>query len=281
MANPVVPTLPLPSGESVPALGQGLWQIGDRAANRAAEIETLRRGLALGLRVLDTAEMYGEGASERLTGEAIRGRRDEVFLVSKVYPKNAGGRNLAAACEASLRRLGTDRLDLYLLHWRGSVPLAETVAGFEALVQAGKVRHWGVSNFDVDDLEELWAAGGTGCATNQILYNVTRRGPEIALLPWMGARGMPAMAYSPIEQGRLPSSPALGAVADRHGATVAQVMLAFAIRSGRVMAIPKASTLPHVEDNAAAAQLRLDARDLGEIDAAFAPPRRKQPLEML
>ena len=278
---PDLPSVALPSGERLPALGQGLWQIGDSAGKRTVEVDTLRRGLDLGMTVLDTAEMYGEGASERLTGEAISDRRDQVFLVSKVYPRNAGRRAMAASCEASLLRLGTDRLDLYLLHWRGSVPLAETVEGFEVLVRDGKVRHWGVSNFDVDDMEALWAAGGTACATNQILYNVTRRGPEFGLLPWMAGRRMPAMAYSPIEQGRVPDSPALRAVADRRGASVTQVMLAFAIRSGGVMAIPKASSVAHVEDNAGAAAVTLDDRDMAEIDAAFPPPRGKRALEML
>ncbi len=225
--------------------------------------------------------MYGDGASERLAGETIRGRRDDVFLVSKAYPQNAGRAALARACEASLKRLGTDRLDLYLLHWRGSVPLAETVDGFGTLVREGKIRHWGVSNFDVVDMEELWAAGGSACAANQILYNVLRRGPEFDLLPWMAARGVPAMAYSPVEQGRLPASPALDGIAERHGATPARVMLAFAIRSGHVMAIPKASSLAHVEDNAAAAGLALDAGDMEVLDRAFPPPARRTALAML
>lgn len=274
-------TVTLPSGEAVAALGQGLWRVGDAARDRASEVHAIRRGLDLGLTVLDTAEMYGEGASEEITGEAIRGRRDGVFLVSKVYPQNAGVRAMAAACDASLRRLGTDRLDLYLLHWRGSVPLHETVEGFERLVAGGKVRHWGVSNFDVDDLEELWAAGGTACATNQVLYNVTRRGPEFDLLPWMADHRMPTMAYSPVEQGRLPRSPALQEIADKHGASVAQVMLAFAIRSGRVLAIPKATAPAHVEENARSADLGLDADDIAAIDRAFPPPDRKRPLDML
>lgn len=276
-----LPTVDLPSGERLPALGQGLWQVGDAARGRSAEIDTIRRGLDLGLSVLDTAEMYGDGASEALTCEAIGGRRDAAFLVSKVLPRNAGRRAVAASCEAGLKRLGTDRLDLYLLHWRGSVPLAETVEGFEDLVRAGKIRRWGVSNFDVDDLDELWAAGGTACATNQILYNVTRRGPEFTLLDWMARHRMPAMAYSPIEQGRLPRSPALRSLADKHGASLAQVMLAFAIRSGRVMAIPKASTVAHVEDNAKSAAVALDGEDLAELDRAFPPPIAKRPLDML
>ena len=271
----------LASGIEVAALGQGTWRIGDTASTRRAEIATLQRGIDLGLTLIDTAEMYGEGASERLVAAAIRGRRADVTLVSKVYPHNAGRSAMPAALDASLERLGTDRLDLYLLHWRGSVPLAETVETFERLKATGKLVAWGVSNFDVADLEELVAAGGTGCATNQILYNVTRRGPEFDLLPWMAERSMPAMAYTPIEQGRLPTGGALGAIADKHGASIAQVALAFALRSRAVIAIPKASTPAHVEANRAAADLVLDRDDMARIDAAFPPPHRKRPLETL
>lgn len=270
-----------PSGFSAPALGQGCWNIGDSAARRSSEIATLQRGIDLGMTLIDTAEMYGEGASERLVAEAIRGRRERVLLVTKVYPHNAGSAALRAACERSLSRLGVTTIDLYLLHWRGNVPLAETVEGFERLKTEGKIRAWGVSNFDVGDLEELLEAGGTACATNQVLYNIGRRGPEFDLLPWMKRHGMPAMAYSPIEQGRLPRGGALQAVADRHGATPAQVALAFAIRSGGVIAIPKASSLAHVEENAAAGALALTDEDLGVLDRAFPPPRRKTPLAML
>ena len=274
-------TIAFASGARVPALGQGCWNIGDSRATRAAEIAALQRGIDLGLTVIDTAEMYGEGASEQLVGEAIRGRREAVTLVSKVYPKNAGRAAMSAACERSLGRLGVEQIDLYLLHWRGSVPLAETVDAFERLRAAGKIKAWGVSNFDVDDMEELVAAGGEACATNQILYNLTRRGPEFDLLPWMAARGMPAMAYSPIEQGRLPRSQALLAVAAKHHVTAAQIAVAFVMREGSVIAIPKASSVDHVEENAGAAMLRLDAADIATLDAAFPPPGRKQALAML
>ncbi|UDL94773.1 aldo/keto reductase [Lichenihabitans sp. PAMC28606] len=274
-------TIAFRAGATVPALGQGTWKVGDRRAARDAEIATLRRGLSLGLTVIDTAEMYGVGASEELVGTVIQDCRDDVFLVSKVYPHNAGRRAMATSCEASLKRLGTDRLDLYLLHWRGGVPLAETVDGFERLAAAGKIGQWGVSNFDVDDMIDLFAAGGTACAANQVLYNVTRRGPEHTLIPWLDERQIPVMAYSPVEQGRLPSSGALKRIADRHDASVMQVALAFAMRLDNVMAIPKASTVAHVEDNRGAMDFVLNSDDLAEIDAAFPPPRRKTPLDML
>ena len=266
---------------AVLAVGQGTWMIGDRSDRRADEIATLRRGLDLGLGIIDTAEMYGEGASERLVGEAISERREAVTLVSKVYPHNAGRRSMPVACAGSLKRLGVERIDLYLLHWRGSVPLDETVEAFERLKQAGDIGAWGVSNFDVADLDALLQAGGIACATNQILYNLTRRGPEFDLLPWMARHAMPAMAYSPVEQGRLPANPALDHVAARHGVSRAAVALAFAIRSGGVVAIPKASSLAHVEENHAAAALTLDPDDLAALDAAFPPPSRKQRLAML
>ncbi len=266
---------------SVAAIGQGTWNVGDRGDRHADEIATLRRGLDLGLAVIDTAEMYGDGASETLVGEAIAGRRDEIMLVSKVYPHNAGRAAMTRACEASLRRLRVERLDLYLLHWRGSVPLAETVEAFERLKDAGRIGAWGVSNFDVADLEALFAAGGQGCATNQVLYNLTRRGPEFDLLPWMADHGMPVMAYSPIEQGRLPRHAGLRSVAERHGTSIETVALAFAIRAGSVLAIPKASTVAHVEANRAAADLVLDSTDMAALDAAFPPPKRKQPLAVL
>lgn len=268
-------------GRSSPAIGQGTWKIGDDRARHDEEVAALRRGLDHGLTVIDTAEMYGAGAAERLVGEAIAGRRAEVTLVSKVYPQNAGVAAMARACENSLRRLGVERLDLYLLHWRGAVPLAETVEGFERLQRAGKIAAWGVSNFDVADLEELTTAGGSACATNQVLYNLVRRGPEYDLLPYMAARGMPLMAYSPIEQGRLPDHPVLNDVAARHDTTPAAVALAFSVRSGAVLAIPKAGSRAHVEANRASADLTLSPDDLAALDRAFPPPRRKGALEML
>ena len=273
-------TVLLPSGETVPALGMGTWMMGDAQSRRAQELSALRTGLDLGLTLIDTAEMYGSGASEELVGEAVAGRRDEVFLVSKVLPSNASAAGTVRACEASLRRLGTDRLDLYLLHWRGNVPFAATLDGFAALTEAGKIRHWGVSNLDLDDMRELTALPGF-CQTNQILYNLTCRGPEHDLLPWHADAGIPIMAYSPVEQGRLLGSPDLAAVASRHDATPAQVALAWVLRHPHVIAIPKAGTPEHVRENAAARDLRLSPEDLADLDRAFPPPAGPTPLAML
>jgi len=276
------PTAMLPNGEAVPALGQGTWQMAEVASRRAQEIEALRLGVELGLTLIDTAEMYGDGAAEELVAEALAERRDELFLVSKVYPHNASRSGVVQACERSLRRLKTDRIDLYLLHWRGSVPLEDTVAGFEELRRSGKIRHWGVSNFDAEDMEELIEVeDGRNCATNQVLYNVTRRGPEFDLIPWMVDRRMPLMAYSPIEQGRLPSRGVLQRIGQRHGASSFQVALAWLLQKPGVVSIPKASSPEHVRDNHRALDLRLDPEDLAAIDAEFPPPRRKRPLEMI
>lgn len=272
----------LPSGTAVPVLGQGTWYMGDEAHRRADEIASLRLGLDLGMTLIDTAEMYGDGASERLVGEAIAGRRDEVFLVSKVLPSNASRSGTIAACERSLRRLGTDCIDLYLLHWRGRTPFAETIAAFEALQDAGKIRHWGVSNMDVDDMREIARApGGDAMATNQVLYNLTRRGIEFDLLPQAQARGLPLMAYSPIEQGRLTEYPEVQDIADRHGVTPAQVALAWVLRQEGVIAIPKAGTPEHVRENRAALELQLTAEDLEELDDMFPPPDGPESLEMI
>ena len=274
-------TITLPSGDAVPALGQGTWKMGESSSRRAEEIAALREGVALGMSLIDTAEMYGDGATETLVGEALHDVRDRVFLVSKVYPQNGGGRKLMQACEASLKRLRTDRLDLYLLHWRGGIPLADTVDGLEHLKREGKIRHWGVSNLDVDDLEELEAAGGSACATDQVLYNLARRGPEFDLLPWMSARRMPAMAYSPVERGRLADAAPLAEIARRHEASAAVVALAWVLRRPEVIAIPKASTLEHVRQNRRALDLKLTPEDLVQLDASYPPPRRKIGLEML
>ena len=272
----------LPSGEAVPALGQGTWYMGDLPARRAAELAALRAGMDLGMTLIDTAEMYGDGAAERLVGEAIAGRRDQAFIVSKVLPHHATRRGTVAACEASLKRLATDRIDLYLLHWRGGVPLEATLAGFADLQRAGKIRHWGVSNFDVDDMAELTAlAGASAVAANQVLYNLTRRGIEFDLLPQCGASGVPLMAYSPIEQGRLLRDPTLAAIAGRHHATPAAIALAWVLRQPGMIAIPKASTAAHVGQNHAALNIHLQREDLAALDRAFAPPRSKQPLEMI
>ena len=274
-------SLRLADGTEVPSLGQGTWHMGERRGARQAEAAALRLGLDLGLRLIDTAEMYGEGGAEEVVAEAIAGRRDEAFIVSKVYPHNAGGAKLQAACEASLKRLRVEAIDLYLLHWRGSIPLAETVAGFEKLRVAGKIRRWGVSNLDVADLEELGPALAD-CATDQVLYNLQARGPEHDLLPFCRQRGMPVMAYSPVGQGgALLRNRALAAVAARHGVTPAQVALAWTLREPGVVSIPKAADPAHVRQNAAARDIRLEAEDLAALDAAFPPPRRKQPLAML
>jgi diketogulonate reductase-like aldo/keto reductase len=275
-------TVPLPSGERIPALGLGTWFMGEDPALREAELAALRRGLELGLSLVDTAEMYGDGAAEELVGEALAGRRDGVFLVSKVLPSHASRAGTIAACERSLRRLRTDRLDLYLLHWRGPHPLAETVEALEALVRGGKIRHWGVSNLDVEDLEELAALGaGSHVQTDQVLYNLTRRGIEHDLLPWCRARALHVTAYSPIEQGRLLGDPALREVARRRGATPAQVALAWVLRRDGVTAIPKAGTPAHVEENRGALDLHLAPEDLAALDRAYPPPGGKVPLEML
>ncbi|WP_029009408.1 aldo/keto reductase [Azospirillum halopraeferens] len=276
-----VPTTLLPCGAAVPVLGQGTWYMGEDRRRRAAEVAALRLGLDLGLTLIDTAEMYADGGAEEVVGEAIAGRRDGVFLVSKVLPHNASRRGTVAACERSLRRLGTDRIDLYLLHWRGGTPFAETVEAFEALMRDGKIGSWGVSNLDPADMEELAdTPGGDGVQTNQVLYNLTRRGIEYDLLPLCRQRGVPVMAYSPVEQGRLLHHPALRRVADRLGATPARVALAWVLRGG-VIAIPKASAPEHVRDNRAALDVRLDDAALAELDRAFPPPTRPRPLEML
>jgi diketogulonate reductase-like aldo/keto reductase len=276
-------TVELADGTSVPALGQGTWMMGETGARHGEEVAALRRGIDLGMSLIDTAEIYGDGASEELVGEAIEGRRDEVFLVSKVAPSHASRRGTVAACEASLARLGTDRLDLYLLHWRGRFPLGETVAAMEDLIDAGKIVRWGVSNFDVADMEELMEVeGGRACAVNQILLNLDHRGPEFDLLPWLDERIVAGMAYSPIGQGgALLRRPELREIAERHDKTPAQIALAYSLRWPGVLSIPKAGTLAHVEENAEVAEIRLDAEDWNLIDAAFPPPERKLPLAMI
>jgi diketogulonate reductase-like aldo/keto reductase len=275
-------TTKLPSGEAIPVLGQGTWHMAEEPRRREDEIAALRCGLDLGMTLIDTAEMYADGAAEQLVGEAIAGRRDEVFLVSKVLPHNATSRGTIAACERSLRRLGTDRLDLYLLHWRGQVPLAETLEAFVALTRTGKIRHWGVSNFDVADMEEIErTSGGGAVATDQVLYNLTRRGIEYDLLPWCRKRGIPIMAYSPVEQGRLLNHPQLQDIAERHRATPAQVALAWVVRQDGLVAIPKAGTPAHVRENRAALDILLTDEDLAALDRVFPPPTGPQPLEMI
>lgn len=275
-------TLNLPGGEAVPALGQGSWGMGEDPAERGAEVAALRRGLELGLSLIDTAEMYAEGGAEQVIAEAIRGRRDQVFLVSKVYPHNASAEGTVAACERSLERLATDRIDLYLLHWRGAHPLAETVAAFERLQRAGKIRHWGVSNLDAADMAELAGVpGGGACATDQVLYNPGRRGPEWDLLPWCRERGIPVMAYSPLEQGRLAGDATLGALARARGCGPLQLALAWVLAQPGVLAIPKAARVAHVEANAAALGFEWSPDELAAIDRAFPPPAGPRPLAML
>lgn len=275
-------TTTLPSGEAVPVLGQGTWMMGEDRARAADEVAALRLGLDLGVSLIDTAEMYADGGAESVTGEAIAGRRDEVFLVSKVLPSNASRNGVLRACEASLKRLRTDRLDLYLLHWRGGVPLAETVDAFEQLKRDGKIRHWGVSNFDTNDMEELSRLpAGSGVQSNQVLYNLGRRGIEFDLVPWSRQHGMPVMAYSPVEQGALAGHKGLAAIATRHQATAAQLALAWVMSRPGVIAIPKATRPDHVRQNAAARDIRLTPQDLAELDGLFPPPVRKRPLEMI
>lgn len=280
----MIPTVRLPGGEEVPALGQGTWNMGERRSSAKQEVAALRAGIDLGLTLIDTAEMYANGGAEEIVAQASAGQRDKLFIVSKVYPHNASRTGVPAACERSLKRLNTDRIDLYLLHWRGSHPLAETVAAFEALRSAGKIRHWGVSNLDTDDMEELAGVpDGPACAADQVLYHPNSRGIEYDLLPWCTGRSIPLMAYSPLghDPARLLRSPALVAVGERHGVSPAQVAIAWGMRHGTVISIPKASSEAHVRDNAAAAALRLTPEDLAEIDAAHPAPKRKQPLDLL
>ncbi len=277
-----VRTTRLPSGEAIPSLGQGTWGMAEDVRRRKEEVAALRLGIDLGMTLIDTAEMYADGGAEALVGEAIAGHRDELFLVSKVLPENATKPGTVAACEHSLRRLGTDRLDLYLLHWRGNVPLEETLDAFAALVDAGKIRYWGVSNFDVVDMIELRGlTGGADVATDQVLYNLTRRGIEYDLLPWCRKRSIPIMAYSPIEQARLLGHRALKGVAARHDARPAQVALAWLLRQNGVVAIPKAANVAHVRENHAALALRLTKQDLAALDRAFPAPTEATPLAML
>ncbi|MEP0859370.1 aldo/keto reductase [Trichocoleus sp. DQ-U1] len=275
-------TLKLPSGQLIPILGMGTWQMGENARNRQSEIDALRHGLDLGLTLIDTAEMYGEGGAEEVIAEAIASRRAEVFLVSKVYPHNASKQGAIAACERSLQRLKTDYLDLYLLHWRGSVPLAETLEAFQMLQQSGKIRTYGVSNFDVEDMEEaIGLKDGKGIATNQVLYNLMRRGIEWNLLPWCRQQGIPIMAYSPIEQGRLLNHQTLKAIAQERGVTAAQVAIAWLLHQDNVIVIPKSSRIDHVEQNYAALNLKLNADELAFLNAAFPAPTKPVSLEML
>ncbi len=282
MAAVRIPTTTLPSGARIPTFGLGTWRMGERSHRRAEEVDALRHGLELGITLIDTAEMYGNGEAERIVAEAVSKRRDDVFIVSKVLPENSSRRGTMAACERSLKRLNTDRIDLYLLHWRGSPPLSETLKAFAALAKAEKILAWGVSNFDLGEMEEVAeASGGDACATNQVLYNLSRRGIEFDLVPWCRKRHIPIMAYSPIEQGRILTHSVLREVAKRHDATPAQVALAWLTQQAGVITIPKAGSKAHVAENLAALELQLTKDDLTTLDRAFPPPYSAQPLDML
>ena len=274
-------TIRFPDGLAVPALGQGTWFMGERADRRAAEVAALREGIALGMKVIDTAEMYAEGGAEEIVGEAVRSCRDDAFIVSKAYPHNASRQRLPLACEASLRRLGTGRIDLYLLHWGGDVPFAETVDAMERLVVQGKILRWGVSNLDNRDMAELIDAGGSACATDQILYNLSRRGPELDLIPWLAGRSIPVMAYSPVEQGRLLGDPDLQALARARDASAAQIALAWLIGQNGILPIPKMATPAHLRENRAAADMVLSGEELAALDRLFPRPANRVPLAML
>jgi len=284
-----LPMVSLPDGARVPALGLGTWRMGEQARTRRHEIDAVRLALELGCRLIDTAEMYGEGGAEEVVGEALAGAisdgvvtRDEVFVVTKVYPHNASRKGVAEACGRSLARLRLDHADLYLLHWPGSHPIAETVAGFEALVSSGRIRRWGVSNFDAKGMARVWrTAGGTACALNQVYYSASQRGIEHDLLPWQREHALPTMAYCPIDQGALATDNVFTAIGARHGVSAAQAALAWVMRTPDLIAIPKAVSAPHLRDNFAAADLRLTARDLADIDAAFPPPDGPEPLAMV
>src|SRR5437773_6394327 len=277
-----LPQVTLPSGERVPAFGQGTWHMGEDRRRTADETAALRLGIELGITLIDTAEMYGNGRAEEIVAEAMGGERDRLFIVSKVLPYNASQKGVVEACERSLRRLKTDRIDLYLLHWRGSVPLADTLAGFARLQRDGKIRYHGVSNFDLNDMKEwVGLAGGDGVAANQILYNLSRRGPEFELIPWCREGRVAIMAYTPLEQGRMLGNRALGEVSARHGASPAQVALAWLLRQDGMIVIPKATQADHVRDNRAALDLVLDADDLAALDRAFPPPKGRTALGML
>lgn len=277
-----IPNTSFPSGKTVPVIGQGTWHMGERKASATEEAKCLRHGLDLGMTLIDTAEMYADGGAERIVGEAIKARRKDAFIVSKVLPTNASRDGTIKACEASLKRLGTDHIDLYLLHWRGRYKLAETVEAFETLHQSGKIGAWGVSNFDADDMEELLAVpGGGNVAANQVLYNLARRGIEYDLLKDSQKRGIPVMAYSPLDEGRLMRHPDLIHIAKAHQATVAQVALAFLIRNPGVIVIPKTAMPERVRENRGTVEVKLTPDDLAILDKAFPPPGRKMPLEMI
>jgi diketogulonate reductase-like aldo/keto reductase len=277
-----LPRVTLPDGESVPAFGIGTWHMGEDRRRAADETAAVKLGIELGMELIDTAEMYGNGGAEEVVAAATAGARDRLFIVSKVLPYNASRKGTIEACERSLKRLKTDRIDLYLLHWRGSVPLAETLEAFLTLRRDGKIRHHGVSNFSTEDMKEWVAlAGGETVASNQILYNLSRRGPEWELIPWCRERRISVMAYSPLEQGRMLGNRGLQQVAERYGATPAQVALAWLLRQDGMIVIPKATRLEHVRENRGALDLELTDADLTALDRALPPPKGRTPLGML
>ncbi|MFB4163971.1 aldo/keto reductase [Alteribacillus sp. JSM 102045] len=280
-------TVTLSDGTKLPCLGQGSWHMGEKPGAKAKEVKALQIGIDLGMTLIDTAEMYGEGGSERVVGEAIHGRRDNVFLVSKVYPHNAGAETIKIACENSLKRMNTEYLDMYLLHWRGGIPLEETIEGMEALRAEGKIKRWGVSNFDTNDMEELWNnENGSSCATNQVLYHLGSRGIEFDLLPWQREHRMPVMAYCPLAQGgtlrkQLTTHPVIKEVAENYQVKPLQIALAWTIRNNHIISIPKAVQEHHVIENAAAAGIELTKEEEKKLDEAFPPPSRKTPLDII
>ena len=282
MTEPTIRTVSLPNGTTMPALGMGTWYLGEQPARHDTELAALRTGIEIGLTLIDTAEMYGEGAAEELVGQAVAGRRDDIYLVSKVLPHHATRQGTVQACQASLRRLGTDHLDMYLLHWQGRVPLAETVQGFEELVQAGLIGCWGVSNFDAPDLDRLASVpGGDQVQTDQVLYNLGRRGPEYDLIPRCRQAGMPLMAYSPVDHGRLLEHSAVRDMATVKGVTPAQLAIAWVLRIPDVSVVAKASTRAHVRENRAAMEISFSQAELEQLEAMFPPPSSKEPLDML
>jgi diketogulonate reductase-like aldo/keto reductase len=275
-----IPTVQLPSGARMPTFGIGTWRMGEDRRRRKDETEVIRHGIDLGFTLIDTAEMYGEGGAEEAIADAIAGRRDGLYIVSKVYPHNASRQGAVAACERSLKRLRIERIDLYLLHWIGGVPFEETIAAFRKLKADGKIADWGVSNFDLDDLQSWFEKDGGSCGTNQVMFNLARRGVEFDLLPWMRRHGMPLMAYSPFDRGPLAHDRALKAIADRHGATPAQVALAWLLQLPGVVAIPKSADKGRMTENFGALEVKLTDADLAELDRAFPPPRGKRSLSM-
>ena len=282
MATADMPTVTLPDGTSVPQLGQGTWTMGEHKTRASIEASALTAGFELGMTLVDTAEMYGDGGAEEVVARAVAGRREDLFVVSKVYPHNAGRKSAITACERSLKRLGTDRLDLYLLHWRGRIPLGETVEAFERLRVDGKIVRWGVSNFDTSDMRELMKlSDGSRCATNQVLYHLGERGIEWELLPWMRERKIPTMAYSPLGQGALLKKRNLAAIAKGLGATPAQVALRWVMRTPDIIAIPKSASPAHIRANRGTPSIALKQATLDAIDAAFPPPTRATPLAVI